>query len=188
MSFAANYEQGKAGESAIARWLRGKGCSLLPVYEKIISEGKGPTLFPELPHDPIVAPDLLVWEGNNVRWIEAKHKHGFTKHRQTGDWVTGIDGYHFDQYLQVEMFSPWPVWLLFLQRGGQTKDSPEISPEGLFGGPLRVLVGAIHHRCTADQCGKGGMVYWAREKLELLASLDAMGLSSLATRKEPCLL
>lgn len=183
MSFAARLESGRAGESIIATWLRRRGCSILPVYEKILDDHKGPQLFPDFPHDPIIAPDLLVWQGDRVRWIEAKHKVGFTLHRQSGDLVTGIDAHHFDQYLRVELLSPWPVWLLFLQRGGQTKGGPENTPEGLFGAALRQLSTCVHHRCGADKMGHGGMVFWERESLQQLATLEEMGVCSLAHKK-----
>jgi len=45
MSFAKNLSMGKIGESRIARWLNRRGLHVIPVYEKEVSEGKGPTLF-----------------------------------------------------------------------------------------------------------------------------------------------
>ena len=51
---------GKAAESSIARWLIGRGCSVLPVYEKIINDGKGPQVF--TPSGDVIAPDLFVYK------------------------------------------------------------------------------------------------------------------------------
>ena len=41
MSFQQQLERGQAGESRIAQYLIERGASVLPVYEKIIDNGKG---------------------------------------------------------------------------------------------------------------------------------------------------
>lgn len=165
MSFAQSLEYGVAGESAIARWLRHCGYSVLPVYEKIIDTGKGPQLY--APNTRLIAPDLLVFRGERVRWIEAKHKTAFSWHRKTERWVTGIDLRHYRDYCEVDDTSPWPVWLLFLHDGGQAKDSPPDSPSGLFGNALTYLREHENHR--HENWGSGGMVYWAIGDLKLMA-------------------
>lgn len=167
MSFDSQLKYGQAGESAIAMWLRKNGATVLPVYEKILDTGKGPQLF--TPSAKLIAPDMLIYNGDEVLWIEAKHKTAFTWHRRTGRWVTGIDMRHYEDYCAVDSLSPWPVWLLFLHRGGQAKDSPANSPSGLFGAPLKELRRRENHR--HDNWGKSGMVYWAINTLRLLASL-----------------
>jgi len=108
---------GKAGESLIANWLKRRGYLVLPIYEKEISEGKGPQVFSA--HGDLIAPDLLAFgrESDKVWWIEAKHKSAFSWHRMSGRWVTGIDLEHYQDYLQIQRLSPWPVWLLFLAEG-----------------------------------------------------------------------
>jgi len=161
---------GQAGESIISRWLRSRGCAVLPVYEKIMDTGKGPHLF--LPQGSVIAPDLFVFKGHDAWWIEAKHKEAFSWYRITSQWVTGIDLHHYEQYLRVDEMTPWPVWLLFLHRGGQAKDSPPNSPAGLFGQTLELLRHQENHR--SDKWGKGGMVYWACNSLLLLESLPNM--------------
>lgn len=163
-SFAATLSYGDAGESAIAQRLRQRGFSVLPAYEKIISTGKGPQLY--LPDGMLIAPDLLVFKGRNVLWIEAKHKTAFTWHRITERWCTGIDLRHYEQYQQVERHTPWNVWLLFLHDGGQAKDSPPNSPSGLFGNALSYLIRHENHRSM--NWGNSGMVYWAVESLHRL--------------------
>ena len=166
----AEYRYGLAGESVIARWLRNRGNTVLPVYEKIIDEGKGPQLY--LPGDAVIAPDLLTFNGERALWVEAKHKTAFTWHRITGRWVTGIDLRHYDDYLRVNRETPWPVWLLFLHDGGQAKDSPPDSPSGLFGNSLGYLSEHENHRHA--NWGKSGMVYWALESLQLLCPVQEL--------------
>lgn len=157
MSFQSNLAVGKADESAIARWLLSRGFSVLPVYEKIIDEGKGPQLFTG--GGSLIAPDLLAIKAEKTLWIEAKHKTAFTWHRMTGRWTTGIDLRHYRDYLRVAYVTTWPVWLLFLHDGGQAKDSPPNSPSGLFGNDLLVLAKNENHRSL--RYGHSGMVYWA---------------------------
>lgn len=170
MSFRQSLTFGQAGESDIARWLKQNGYSILPVYEKILDTGKGPQLF--LPDGCLIAPDMLVFKGNDkTLWIEAKHKTAFTWHRNTKRWTTGIDLRHYEDYLKVDDFSPWPVWLLFLHRGGQAKDSPPDSPAGLFGNKLEILRKCENHRHDG---WANGMVYWGIENLKKLASLETV--------------
>ncbi|MDY0292920.1 MAG: hypothetical protein RBR02_11370 [Desulfuromonadaceae bacterium] len=167
-AFAETLEYGLAGESAIAGWLKSHGYTILPVYEKIFDSGKGPQLY--TPEDALIAPDLLVYRGNRVLWIEAKRKTAFSWHRLTRRWVTGIDLRHYEDYCRVADCAPWPVWLLFLHEGGQAKDSPPNSPAGLFGETLAYLRGHENHR--HENWGVGGMVYWAVEHLRQLAGLS----------------
>jgi hypothetical protein len=169
LAFRESLSFGQAGESAISRWFQSKGYAVLPVYEKLLDTGKGPQLF--MPHDrQLIAPDIFVFNGSKAFWIEAKHKTAFSKHRHTNRWVTGIDLRHYEDYLIVNSTTPWPVWLLFVQRGGQAKDSPADSPAGLYGNTLDYLSAHENHR--HENWGKSGMVYWAIEHLKFIASLE----------------
>ena len=159
---------GQAGESAISKWLQRRGYAVMPVYEKLLDTGKGPQLF--MPHNRrLIAPDIFAFSGDKTYWIEAKHKTAFTWHRITERWVTGIDLRHYEDYLVVDSSTPWPVWLMFLQRGGQAKDSPADSPSGLYGNTLDYLRKHENHR--HQNWGKTGMVYWAIEHLKFIAPL-----------------
>jgi len=169
-TFRATLDYGEAGEAAISRWLRRRGCTVLPVYEKLIDNGKGPRLY--LPHSTLIAPDLFVFGSQNVLWVESKHKTAFSWHRLTNRWVTGIDVRHYEHYLRVESETPWHVWLMFLHEGGQAKDSPPNSPTGLFGNALSKLAKCENHR--HKNWGTMGMVYWAVDSLVNLAPLTEL--------------
>lgn len=165
MTFAQTLEIGKTGESLVAQYFLRLGYSVLPVYEKTGAEHKGPVLFSKT-HGSLIAPDMLVFNDRESLWIEVKHKSAFTWHRLAGEWVTGIDLHHYQQYLLVQKERPeWPIWLLFLQRSGLAKDTPagKIPPSGLFGNTLSYLSAHEHHRHANH--GTSGMVYWGIDAL-----------------------
>jgi hypothetical protein len=156
-SFAESLKVGKIGETHIAQYFLRKGYAVLPIYEKEISEGKGPAIF--FPDKEIIGTDMMIFKGEKIFWIEAKHKNAFTWHRITERWVTGIDLRHYEHYQEIATRTNWPVWLLFHHQGGQAKDSPANSPRGLFGNALDYLKQHENHR--HNNWGKSGMVYWA---------------------------
>lgn len=151
---------GKIGESYIAKWLQEKGCNILPVYEKEIKEGKGPTLF-KADETKVICPDMLCFKKDSIFWVEAKHKTAFSWHRKTKRWVTGIDLNHYESYLEIaNNLVGWPVVLMFLHKDGIAKDTPEgmTSPTGLYGGDIKYLSENENHRHV--NWGRHGMVYW----------------------------
>jgi hypothetical protein len=174
MGFPENLRIGQLGESAIARWCRARGNSVLPVYEKEIDTGKGPRFF--TPECQLVAPDMFVMP--SMQWVEAKHKSVFTWHRKTSRWVTGIDLNLYQDYQRVLEISRRSVWLLFLHRSA-TPDArdlehgcPRECPTGLFGDSLKYLMHNENHR--HGNHGRYGMVYWAHEKLTCHATIDEL--------------
>ena len=171
MSFDQTLEYGQAGESSVARWLRKRGNTVLPVYEKVIDEGKGPQLF--TPTEQLIAPDMFVFQGAKALWVEAKRKTAFTWHRNTQRWTTGIDLRHYLDYLKVDDSTPWPVWLFFLQENGTAKDSPPGCPTGLFANTLDFLRTHENHRSARHA---RGMVYWSHANLRLFATLEEIDL------------
>jgi hypothetical protein len=171
MSFQEALQVGKTGESLIAKYLLRLGYSVLPAYEKADDDHKGPVLFSSSGAS-LVAPDMLAFKGRQVLWIEAKNKTSFTWYRKTGEWVTGINLHHYQQYLTIQNDRPeWPIWLLFLHMDGIAKDTPpgKISPTGLFGNALSWLRNTEHHRYLNH--GTSGMVYWNIDDLKFLAPL-----------------
>jgi hypothetical protein len=168
MNFAGKLQYGQVGESKIAKWLNSRGYSVLPVYEVEMNTGKGPRLF--APSKKLIAPDMFAFKADNQIWIEAKHKTAFSWHRITGQWVTGIDLKHYLDYCEIDAYSPFRVWLMFLHDGGQAKDSPPNSPAGLFGNKIEILKGCENHR--HNNWGKSGMVYWSMNSLKKLAPIE----------------
>lgn len=170
--FSINLKEGQAGENAIATWLKNKGFDVLPVYEKIIDTGKGPQLFTR-DNESLVAPDLLCFKDGVPMFVEAKRKSGFTWHRKTKRWVTGIDLRHYLEYIKVLNSTKVPIYLCFVQEGRKTKDdqySNYQQPSGLFVNDLSKLTQMENHR--SDKWGVSGMVYWSDRSLIKKANLS----------------
>jgi len=172
--FDRSLARGQMGESVIARWLRERDNSVLPIYEKEIDTGKGPRFF--APDRQYVAPDMFVMPA--MQWVEAKHKTVFSWHRKTCRWCTGIDLNHYAEYQKVEEVSRRPVWVFFLHREDKPDDRdirggcPSKCPTGLFGSPLSHLRRHENHR--HENWGRHGMVYWAHETLKQLETIESL--------------
>jgi len=165
VSFNAKLAEGKVGESQIANWLKNRGHHILPVYEIEKGQYKGPAVYSSV-GESIIAPDMLIFGKGKTIWIEAKHKDAFSYHRMTGRFVTGIDLHHYEQYQKIRRLVDWPVWLMFLHRGGSAKDSAK-SNSGLYCGEIEYLMANENHRHKNH--GRTGMVYWAEKVLKKLS-------------------
>lgn len=181
--FDQNYKFGKIGESLIAKYFRNIGYTVLPIYEKEISEGKGPTLF--FPDREVIGSDMMVFKEKTIFWVEVKHKTAFSWHRITSKWVTGIDIKYYEDYKEIMKRTAWPVWLIFYQEGGHAKDSPETSPAGIFGNDLNFLKDNENHFWPPNwkelpKDSKRGMVYWAIDKLQLIVTKEELQNNQLA--------
>lgn len=172
LAFKERLDTGKVGESKIASWFMKKGYSVLPVYEKENNDFKGPVIFSADGNK--VAPDMIIFNKEKTLWIEAKHKTAFAWHRISQKWTTGIDRYHFNEYLSIARNTNIPIWILFLHKNGVAKDTPsgKVSPTGLYGGEILELEGKINH--THQNWGKQGMVYWSESDLRLIAPLEQL--------------
>jgi hypothetical protein len=181
-AFNQSLALGKVAEGQIATWLRRvQHWAVLPVYEMEQHTGKGPRFY--RPSDELIAPDMLVMRGKDVRWIEAKCKTRFSWWGKAGYFETGIDRRHYEDYLCLSRETPHQVWLLFLHTSDQTWEpdvtkwgAPPKCPTGLFGGTVPYLDQHISH--ADDRHGSGGMVYWAHSTLKLIATLDEVRASS----------
>lgn len=159
---------GQLAEGQIEAWLRNvKRYYILPAYEGG-RDNKGPRLFG--PTEPLITPDMLAIRGKDTKWIEAKHKTFWSWYRKGRYWTTGIDMKYYNEYKKVARSTPFPVWLLFLHSRSDSKEG--VCPTGLFAGEIMELSKVESHRFGAY--GKGGMVYWQREKLLQIASLEAV--------------
>jgi hypothetical protein len=172
MSFAQKLETGQIGESEIARYLIGRGWQVLPAYQIEQHTGKGPRLFGD--YGQLISPDMLIFRGESVQWVEAKTKSAFTWYRIKSKWQTGIDRKHWHHYLKVNMVTPFPTWIMFLHRDGVAKDTPcgMVSPTGLFGNEIGILERCVDHE--SENHGHSGMVYWNHQDLKLIATLEQL--------------
>lgn len=173
--FGASFEEGKIGESMIARWLIKQGRHVLPVYEKQIGEYKGPTLYSF--GGALIAPDMLVF-GSDVYFAEAKNKSAFCWYRKGKSWTTGIDLKHYMHYQQVQAITGRTVFIFFLHKPGSfAKDTPlelrDKVPCGLYGNTISHLMQNEDHRHELPMPGqRHGMVYWDERKLDKLATWE----------------
>lgn len=166
---------GQIGESLIARFLRSRRWIINPCYEKEINNGKGPRLFLPFGADDtqLITPDIQAMRDRQVRWFDVKHKSACTYYRKNHRWQTGIDRRHYQDYLKVQKYTQWPVWLLFLQREATITNAPpevQACPTGLFGCPI-TLPYSDDGWYTRDG-RRYDMVYWGIEDLKLLATLQ----------------
>jgi hypothetical protein len=174
--FRSNLAFGRVGEGLISRWLQSRGHMVFPAYEKEIGRGKGPQLFSA--SGDLVLPDILAFCGPRIQWVEAKHKTCFTWHRISQKWTTGIDLRHYGEYQEVAARTSLPVWLMFWHPKSEpdardiAHGCPDECPVGLFGNDLAFLADCENHR--SDKWGKSGMVYWAHDRLKLIASVSDM--------------
>jgi hypothetical protein len=170
MHFKQQLSVGQTGESVIAKWFIRRGFVVLPVYDVPEDASKGPRVFTS--GERLIAPDMLAFKVDNVIWVEAKTKSAWSMHRNTGDWVTGIDLHHYLHYQELQRQSGHHVILAFLQRGGIAKGDAYPSPAGLYIQALDNLRRNEHHRYNGtNNYGKSGMVFWAIGAFEKRAEL-----------------
>lgn len=171
------------GESVIALWLRSKGYTVIPAYEKQADDWKGPRVF--LPSGKLVAPDMfcLITRGATTygMWVEAKTKSRFTWYRNGETWQTGIDEPHFNDYNELQRVHHLPVFLMFYHQNPTPSaddlrwGSPPDCPTGLFVGRLDVLLSRAQRGRGYYQNGRyRPMVYWDLADLSRYATLPEL--------------
>lgn len=171
--FQDNLREGLVGESEIATWLRRGGFSVLPAYEKVVDDFKGPRFYS--PTAELVSPDMLAFKHGQQLWIEAKTKTRFSWFGSGGYWVTGINYKHYLDYLQVEKETGLPVCVMFLHRESETW------PQDIarWGAPRTCPTGLFYCRLTTEHSHKHKdwkgveMIYWSLSRLKQLVPLDA---------------
>lgn len=174
---------GKVGETVIARWLRRRGFTILPVYDVPLDTNKSPRLYTAYKsgYDELIAPDMLTMKGPRIQWVEAKRKTCFTWRERPPNahkWQTGIDLRHYEHYLQVRQHTGLPLWVMFLHVSSTPSES-DLSrgcdpscPVGLFGHEIYYLEKHFAHKDSFNRDGRRyPMVYWNYEVLKPLATL-----------------
>lgn len=168
---------GRLGENVVARFLRARGNSILPIRDIDMGDKwKGPRLTGPEGIELVSTDWLVLGPQGKTCWIEVKTKRRWSWHRATATWNTGIDQHYLDHYINIARRSSIPVWLIFLHLDGLPSDddlvngAPAQCPAGLFGNEVLHLAEVVHH--THSNWGKGGMVYWAAQALKRLASRE----------------
>lgn len=168
---------GRLGENVVARYLRARGNSILPIRDIDMGDvWKGPRLTSPEGMELVSTDWLVIGPQGKTCWIEVKTKRRWSWHRATATWNTGIDQHYLDHYLMIALRSSIPVWLVFLHLYDLPSDAdlengaPAQCPMGLFGNDVLRLAKVVHH--THSNWGKGGMVYWAAPGLNQLASRE----------------
>ena len=165
---------GRAGELTIVDWLSDQGYRLLPIFENLLAQGKGPRtmdLFGET-----VTPDILSFRGGEMRWFEVKTKSRFTWYGRGGYWTTGLDERYYDHYRRVEMEWEIKVTLIFLHVLSDTWlpdmlkwGAPVSCPTGIYMADMKT---PIDHFGSS----KGTkMVYFALDRLLRVGDVPAEG-------------
>ena len=104
------FERGRQGELAIARWLQERGWYVIPSYDYSGQDGtKAPRLQGLLAGYAI--PDLDVCRGGDRMWVEVKVKGGATYHRLTDTFEHGISLRLYRHYLEVQRLTGTQVSL-----------------------------------------------------------------------------
>lgn len=167
---------GRFGENVVARIVRARGCSIVPIRDIDMREHwKGPRLTGPEGMEVVCADWLVIAPEGKTCWMEVKTKSRCSWHRFSRSWNTGIDQHYLDHYAITARRSDIPVWLVFLHLNETPSDedvdggAPPKCPTGLFGGEVLRLarVGRSH-----ANHGKGGMVYWRMDQLTRLATDD----------------
>lgn len=170
LTFEQYLAMGQEGETVISRWLMRRGNHVLPAYDPKGDNHKGPRMFaPD--GGGLVIPDIMGFRLGRSFWVEAKTKTGFDWHRKSGSWTTGLDVRHFRDYEKIQKVSGLDVWVMFLQNGKPTKNSPPpsmniVQPSGLYCEALSYLRDHVHHE------HEGKMLYWQDTDLRRLALLS----------------
>ena len=175
-TFERQLAVGHDGQARIVDVLIRRGCEVVLIARE--GDKSGPRLLRDKLRD-LVLPDLQVFKNGGGVFVESKTKSHWTWYGMSQTWQTGVDASHFSDYLEVKKSTGMEVWLLFLHTDASTpaKDMSfgghDQCPVGLWGQCVEVLEQKIDHFYPGY--GTGGMVYWNKEDLWHLASIDDDG-------------
>ena len=148
--------EGRALEATISSMLVNEGWTVMPITTDN-THGIGPRITNK--HGSTAAMDILAWKGADVRFLECKAKATFSLHRNSGQWVTGLDKRLWDDYLKGQEGAPFKVALIFLQEPGE-----EGSPSGLYWAWLSHLATHVHHEFAGNEATPA-MIYFSEQAL-----------------------
>lgn len=157
LSFDQALQHAREHERAVGAWMVSRGWAILPIYEGIVGEDKGPRLLAAT--GSLVVPDLLVSRGGFTCWVEVKWKARADFTRVTQRPETGIDGRLWLHYLEVQRITGIPVYLLFIQ------DAERV-----------VVAGSVSELAplarTSPRFGRHGGLFFGLDDLAHVCSLD----------------
>jgi hypothetical protein len=97
---AQRWTAGDGMQRLFARWLVAHGWRIMPAYDYNGIDGdKAPRLYG--PKGDLILPDLLCAKRGRAVWCEVKFKSSAFLAREIGQFVTGINEWHFQNYLRV---------------------------------------------------------------------------------------
>jgi hypothetical protein len=106
-------------------------------------------------------------------WLPPEIKSTFAMNHKAHRWVTGINSDRYADYCEADDIHDGPLWLSFLNLGGQPKGCEEDSPGGFYCGYVPLLRRNIFQRWEGkDREGNlVCMVYWTINYLQRRAPL-----------------
>ena len=108
--FDAMLEHSRQAEESVSRWLKTRGCGVIPSYDY---NGKDKEKSPRLSmlKDRYVIPDLDVAKEGQRYWIEVKRYTHRPLNKRYGIYVHGIPERLYRDYLEVQRITGTPVYL-----------------------------------------------------------------------------
>jgi len=183
MTFKHQLSVGAAGESVVGAYCQSRGYIVQPVYEKFDQDRKGPRLFGG--KRLYVAPDAMIirYKGSGtpkVLYIEVKTKTYWTYHGKSGQFQTGIDYHHCQEYQAVQHDTGIPVKLLFFHTSNVARRDdvakwgcPDMIEDG-----SGLFLGDLSGIARTDNIPRGhaikGMAYWNKTSLKRIATMQEL--------------
>lgn len=151
------FERGRAGEQAVAKWLQERGWFVVPSYDYSGADGDKPPRLQGL-ESRYAIPDLDIARAGLRIWAEVKVKGTPSWHRVTQVWEHGISRRLHQNYCEVQRITGTPVWIFVLEERDDVLIAQSLD---LLGAP-RVYDGS--------KMGRDGMSFWPRQRFRPMAT------------------
>jgi hypothetical protein len=148
------FKRGRNGERIVADWFKADGWYVLASYDYNGDDDHPPRM--EGRTRRFIIPDLDACKGGRRIWVEVKTKTAPSLHRATNILEHGIPLRHYEQYLQVELETGCPVYLLIYEEQSNQLLHQKLSELG----QPRIYSG--------DKMSFGGMAFWPRTSFNIL--------------------